>query len=286
MTQRREASHVGVVGREGGGLNASGGMRGFSRGAWRLSRAFGKLGVRRCVRGLAQVRRYFSELQRFRSLGGVADFGELAPCLFDVDTESQSGGGHYFYQDVWALRHLALLRPSVHHDVGSRLDGFAAQATAICPIVYLDIRSPHFQLPDFEFRQGNIVNLPLGDGSVASISCLHVAEHIGLGRYGDPIDPLGTERALIELQRVLAPAGVLLFSMPVGRERVEFNAQRIWNPLRPIELLRQMDLVEFSAVDDDGEFRPFVEPQSFAHSKYACGLYRFVRQGTRMEQGV
>ena len=57
-----------------------------------------------------------------------------------------------------------------------------------------------------------------------------MAEHIGLGRYGDPLDPLGTRKAAAELQRVLAPGGQLLFSLPVGRPRVEFNAHRVHDP--------------------------------------------------------
>ena len=43
-------------------------------------------------------------------------------------------------------------------------------------------------------------------------------EHIGLGRYGDPIDPQGTEKAATELQRVLAPGGDLYLSLPIEKE--------------------------------------------------------------------
>jgi hypothetical protein len=143
--------------------------------------------------------------------------------------------------------------------------------------VYWDIRAPGFQLPDFEFREGSILDLPLPNRSQSSISCLHVAEHIGLGRYGDPIDPQGTHKALLELQRVLAPGGTLLFSMPVGRERVEFNAQRIWSPMRVPGVLNELDLTEFSAVNDRGEFLQFVDPKQMNNAKYACGLYRFIR---------
>lgn len=83
----------------------------------------------------------------------------------------------------------------------------------------------------------------------------------------DAINPQGTHLALLELQRVLAPGGTLLFSMPVGRERVEFNAQRIWNPLRVPGVLNELEIIEFSTVNDRGEFLQFVDPQ----------LYRFVR---------
>lgn len=251
--------------------------RAICRGAWRLSRALSNFRTWQVPAIPGTFFRYFSDWRLFQRAGGTALFTDLAPCLFDTDPRSQSGGGHYFYQDVWALRHLGAIRPTVHHDFGSRLDGFVAQATAICPVVYWDIRPPHFHLPGLEFREADITDVPLEDGSAASISCLHVAEHIGLGRYGDPIDPLGTEKAITELQRALAPGGVLLFSMPVGRERVEFNAQRIWNPLRVIDLLGKMELVEFSAVTDNNEFLQFIDPGSVANAKYACGLYRLIR---------
>lgn len=255
------------------------GFRAQGRGLWRLSRALGTFGLSAWPEIPGRFHRYFSEWRRFRTLGGIASFSDLAPCLFDSDPGTQSGGGHYFYQDVWALRHVALKNPPVHHDVGSRLDGFVAQASAICPVVFWDLRPPCFQLPNFEFRKGSITELPVIDKALVSISCLHVAEHIGLGRYGDPIDPYGTKKALLELQRVLAPGGVLLFSMPVGRERVEFNAQRIWDPRRPIEVLRELQLVEFSGVDDRGDFLQKADPQQLVAAKYSCGFYCFIRPG-------
>ena len=106
---------------------------------------------------------------------------------------------------------------------------------------------------------------------------LHVAEHIGLGRYGDSIDPHGTEKALRRLQRILARGGQLLYSMPIGRERIEFNAQRIWEPCRPIETLSELRLVEFAVVTDGNEFVADANPEDFTNARYACGLYRFQR---------
>lgn len=252
-------------------------IKAFSRGTWRLSRGLSSFRVSSCPQFAARYYKYFRDWRQYRNLGGSARFSDLAPRLFDADPSSQSGGGHYFYQDVWALRCLAAARPAVHHDVGSRLDGFVAQATAVCPVVYWDIRPPRIRLPDFVFAKGSILSLPLRDRSLASISCLHVAEHVGLGLYGDALDPCGTQKALLELQRVLAPGGVLLFSMPVGRERVEFNAQRIWDPHRPVEMLKELDWVEFSAVNDRGEFLKIADCDRLSRAKYACGLYKFVR---------
>ena len=69
-----------------------------------------------------------------------------------------------------------------------------------------------------------VTNLSHLDDSVESLSYLHTMEHIGLGRYGDPIDPLGYLKGMNELQRVLKPGGKLYLSVLIGQERVEFNA--------------------------------------------------------------
>lgn len=252
-------------------------IRDIARGLWRIASSFRGTAIGRKMQGLILIWPFLGEWRKFRSLGGRAPFGEIAPLLFDKSTQSQTGGGHYFYQDVWALCRLKELQPPEHHDVGSRLDGFVGQATAICPVIYWDIRPPRFDLPNFQFRLGSILKLPIPSASVQSLSCLHVVEHIGLGRYGDSLDPDATEKALRELQRVLASGGQLLFSMPIGRDRVEFNAQRIWHPEKPIRILAEMRLIDFQAVDDDGRFQSVARPLDFQHSRYACGLYRFIR---------
>src|ERR1700683_4208180 len=64
-------------------------------------------------------------------------------------------------------------------------------------------------------------------------------------------------------------------SIPVGRERVEFNTQRIWDPRRPIEVVRELQLVEFSGAEDDREFLQNTDPQQLVNAKFGCGFYRF-----------
>ena len=183
---------------------------------------------------------------------------------------------HYFFQDVWAANRVAERGPFRHVDVGSRVD-YVGFLTAICEVEFVDIRPLEVEMQRFTSVTGSVLSLPYPDHSVESISCLHVAEHVGLGRYGDPLDPSGTRKAAAELQRVLAPGGELLFSGPVGQPRVCFNAHRIHSPSRVIEMFDELRLEEFSAVDDQGSFARHRRPEEFEQAVYACGMFRFAR---------
>lgn len=183
---------------------------------------------------------------------------------------------HYLHQDTWAARRVAEHRPTRRVDVGSRVE-LACFLTAVTQVAFVDIRPLDAGIEDLESIAGSVLELPFADRSLPSVSCLHVAEHIGLGRYGDPLDPSGTRKAIAELQRVTAPGGQLLFSLPVGRPRVCFNAHRVHDPREVVALFDELVLEEFAGVDDGGAFRRHRAPDELAQQHYACGMYRLVR---------
>ena len=112
---------------------------------------------------------------------------------------------------------------------------------------------------------------------VESVSCLHTLEHLGLGRYGDPFDLDGWKKGIKNLAVITKPGGKLYLSVPVGNERIEFNAHRVFNPCTiVIEVQKHgLTLLSFSMVDDFGDFTESTEPSSASGFNYGCGLYEF-----------
>ena len=115
------------------------------------------------------------------------------------------------------------------------------------------------------------------DRSVDSVSTLHAAEHFGLGRYGDPIDPGPCFSFMTNLQRVLAENGRLYFSVPIGRERVDFNGHRVFAVATVLEVVSKLSLISFSFVDDHGNLHENADPVNLPEIEYGCGLFEFTR---------
>jgi SAM-dependent methyltransferase len=107
-----------------------------------------------------------------------------------------------------------------------------------------------------------------------------VIEHIGLGRYGDPIDPEGHIKAAQELSRVLKPGGRLYLGTPVGKETVCFDAHRIFFVETMLELFSELQLESFDFITDQGNLIEFDYPKQEANkARYGCGLFVFKKLG-------
>jgi len=145
--------------------------------------------------------------------------------------------------------------------------------------VDLCVFSPlRLELPNMRLIAGDLTALPFPSNSVRSLSCMHVVEHIGLGRYGDALDAAGDRKAMKELQRVLAPGGNLLFVVPIGKPRVVFNAHRVYAAEQIIEAFRVLELKEFSLIPEsaaDGSIVKSPDAKLLAKQSYGCGCFWF-----------
>lgn len=233
--------------------------------------------TKRLRRSVSLYVRYLSDWARYSALPGseTPRFVDSYPCLFDRTTTTPFDA-HYFYQDIWAFKRILVSGTPSHVDVGSRAI-FVGMLTAITKVTFIDIRPLIVNLENFDSKAGSVLALPFSDNSISSLSCLHVAEHIGLGRYGDTLDPKGTQKVCRELARVLASEGDLYFSVPVGMPRVCFNAHRIHAPRQILDYFYSLQLVELAGITDQGEFVENIQPGHLADSRYACGLFHFAK---------
>lgn len=197
------------------------------------------------------------------------------PCLLDK-TPTTKFDRHYIYHTAWAARILRRTQPLFHTDIASSLY-FASIVSAFIPVEFYDYRPPHISLDQLHCQHADLLQLPFLSASLHSLSCMHVIEHVGLGRYGDPLDYLGDIKAMEELQRVLAPGGNLLLVIPMGAPQIFFNAHRVYSPKDILRIFSPLSLQDFYFIPDDISQHPIHHPSdSFVLAQnYGCGCFWF-----------
>lgn len=203
----------------------------------------------------------------------VLPLWNLQPSLRDRTTATDFDR-HYLYHTAWAARVVAEIRPDRHVDISSSLV-FCSMVSAFVPVTFFDYRPADLKLSNLQSQPADLMALPFTDGSIYSLSCMHVVEHVGLGRYGDPLDPDGDMKAVSELNRVLEPGGHLLFVVPVGRPRIMFNTHRIYAYEQVLALFPELTLAEFTLVPDDGALVRQAAPELVQQQEYGCGCFWF-----------
>ena len=219
--------------------------------------------------------RFVRDYRKYVSLGSNQGFRtsvrDIYPCLTDR-TAVTPIEPTYFFQDAWAARKLFQIRPKHHHDVGSSVKTLSIISQYV-PTTMVDIRPVEIHLNDFHFMAGSILALPFQDLSIESLSSLCVVEHIGLGRYGDELNPWGSEQAIAELKRVLMKGGHLLISVPVDTvSRIYFNAHRAFTRRHVMELFKDMTLMEEQYIYGFALYDRYEPSKGFG-----TGLFHFVK---------
>lgn len=242
------------------------------------------------LKSLAGVPYFVRSIREYRRLNERGSFQislrDLFPILSDRWESAGTVQGHYFHQDLWAARKVFQHSPPRHVDIGSRVDGFVAHVLAFMPVTVIDIREMQSTTSGLSFLREDATELKeLPSDSIESISSLHAAEHFGLGRYSDPIDPDACFKFMRSLERVLAPKGSLYFSVPIGRERVEFNAHRVFDPNTVVQSFAKLQLASFAFVDDDGRLHEGQDPTTIPKLDYGCGLFHFTKPVDQRDAG-
>jgi len=199
---------------------------------------------------------------------------DIYPLLYD-NTSKTLFDPHYIYHPAWAARIIAETKPALHTDISSTL-AFCTMISAFVPVKFFDYRPADILLNNLSSKQADLLKLAFEDNSIESLSCMHVVEHIGLGRYGDKLDYDGDLKAIAELKRVLAKGGNLLFVVPVSdRPRIMFNAHRIYSYGQIISYFKELRLMKFSVVLDNTKFIENAVESDIENQSYACGCFWF-----------
>lgn len=225
------------------------------------------------------IRRFFefrNDWVEFKKLNRNNSFslttGDLFPRLFDK-TSTTEVDPVYFYQDTWCAKKIFNKKPLKHVDVGSKLD-LVGTISQFVPTTMVDIRPPTVTLPELSFVKGSILELPFPDNSIDSLSSICVIEHIGLGRYGDTLDPYGSEKSAKELARVLAKGGSLYVSVPIDNDnKVYFNAHRAFTREYFLQLFPTLTKIEEKYIYGNNVVDNYDKSLGFG-----TGLYEFIKK--------
>ena len=243
----------------------------------------------KAVQSIRALPGYFVEYRKLNRQLSAGDgsfiFGQSYPCLADRFEESGVANGHYFHQDLLVAQRVFLNKPLRHVDVGSRVDGFVAHIASFRKIECIDIRLLTSKSENIKYIQADMMG-ELPDeliGCCESLSCLHALEHFGLGRYGDPLRWDGHIIGFENLLSMLKPSGKLYLSIPIGQQRIEFNAHRVFSISYLFKMFDNKVMIDdFSFVDDRGNLNKGlkfnqhnIETNFECH--YGCGIFTLTK---------
>lgn len=131
-------------------------------------------------------------------------------------------------------------------DIGCETGAFPAMqiAAGIGSCTVFEVRRTQVNHARVRVRMQDLASAENVQPEFDLITCLSTIEHVGLGRYGDPLDPWGDLKLAENVRRLLRPGGVLLLSFPQGRGCVVFNKHRIYTGYRRSALFGDLRLVE------------------------------------------
>jgi hypothetical protein len=190
---------------------------------------------------------------------------------------------HYFFQDIWVSEQIAGNKFQNCLDIGSRVDGFVSILLAMrVNLTLMDIRKPIVNWPrPVGFIKGDVANLNSGQLSEYDcISCLHVIEHIGLGKYGDAIDIEGPRNTAKSLYRAMRSGARLYMSSPVSTDTgIVFNGGRhlAVDEFEGMFISAGFSILNRAFVSDRPELVVNPDMSSLGQIKYGCLILELQR---------
>jgi len=239
----------------------------------------------RSIQRLSFFMKDYRSLER-QLADGLSPFSieKFYPCVDERSEQSGVASGHYFHQDLLVASRIFKNNPLRHVDIGSRIDGFVTHVASFRKIEVLDIRNLPDDIHNIRFTKGDIMDpRSIRVDYCDSLSSLHVIEHLGLGRYGDPVDCNGYLTGLRNMHAMLQQGGKFYLSTPIGTQRIEFNAHRVFSVSYLVDLLvKDYRIDTFSYVNDEGILvrnAKWDSPEATRNfsCRYGCGIFEMTK---------
>lgn len=239
------------------------------------------------IKNYKELKWFYYDFKTFKNqLGNNNDFtfGKWFPIFDEKHVDSGTAKGHYFHQDLLVAKKIFKNNPIKHVDIGSRIDGFVAHVAVFREIEVFDIRPLDNKINNIKFiKKDAMNNNDLHSEYTDSISSLHAIEHFGLGRYNDTIDAFGHIKGLEMIYSTLKKGGYFYFSVPIGKQRIEFNAHRVFSLLYLVKLFENKYTINsFSYVDDKGDLHVNINLTDIlikenCNCNYGCGIFELIK---------
>lgn len=224
------------------------------------------------LKGISWYMADYRRLKKEHNPNFQLDTKTLFPCVIDKTSDNPMDY-IYFYQNAWAAGRVFSYEPSEHFDIGSQV-GFVGILSQFVKTTFLDIRTIDVNLPNLYFKEADILKLPFSDNTIESVSSICVVEHIGLGRYGDAINAMGSEQAISEILRVTKPGGNIVISVPVDDgSKIYFNAHRAFTRTQVVELFKGCVVADEKYIYGSQLLNEYDATKGFG-----TGLFHFVKK--------
>ncbi len=138
-----------------------------------------------------------------------------------------------------------------------------------------DIRKIDSKVDNIKFQQADLMQLDKKfQNYTDSISSLHAIEHFWLWRYWDPIDIDWHLKWLENIYKILKKWGVFYFSVPIWKQRIEFNWHRIFDIKYLYNLFKdKYNILTFSYVDDKWDLYENIDISKWFDSNFWCNYW-------------
>lgn len=213
-------------------------------------------------------------------------FTKLYPCLEERNEESGVVAEHYFLQDLFVAQKIFQMNsPSRHVDIGSRIDGFVGHVASFREVEVFDVRGQKLDIANIRFTRADLTAEDFSFIDYCdSLSCLHAMEHFGLGRYGDRLNYRGHLVGWDNIFRMLKRGGKLYFSVPIGKQRIEFNAHRVFSVAYLLSIIEgRYDIDSFSYINNENQLitNAVLDGISVGNNfgcHYGCGIFELTKR--------